>query len=222
MIRRDAYGDFLKNYNISEDNFLQYGATQIIMASKDECKKAWDVLKNSINSNECIPIRGFGRDAQRTVLYLDMYKDCLGLTNVYKDPTNNYNPKKIIQRLTGLRRGKDIINYQVSHVFGKTKNVWAFNAPFNIVYMPKIYDPYTGHESSQDWAKKFQSIFHQKIFDQFGEFIDEFNEIVIQKYPEIDEYILQLMNNVDSDKELSDLKGFRESVKNEFHPITKN
>ena len=36
-----------------------------------------------------------------------------------------------------------------------TKNALTFNAPWNIVYMPKLFDPFTGHESKGDITKKF-------------------------------------------------------------------
>ena len=40
------------------------------------------------------------------------------------DPTNNTKPTQLLERNTGYRKNESIFNYQVSHVFGLTKNVF--------------------------------------------------------------------------------------------------
>ena len=82
-------------------------------------------------------------------MYKDFYANLLGNTHVEKDPTNNAVPHKLIQRTTELKRNSDIFNYQVSHIWGHTKNIFMFEAPWNICYTPKIMDPFTGHETQE-------------------------------------------------------------------------
>lgn len=45
---------------------------------------------------------------------------------VKKDSTNNNTPHKLIQDLTELERNKDIYNYQVSHIWSRTKDIFLF------------------------------------------------------------------------------------------------
>ena len=63
----------------------------------------------------------------------------VGNESVTKDSTNNAEPAKIIRELTGCSKIKNarhepIRNYQISHIFGRTKNVFAFTAPCSLEY----------------------------------------------------------------------------------------
>ena len=79
-------------------------------------------------------IRGFGRNSNGTHLFQEFYKEVFGNAHVAVDPTNNAIPTKIIRDLTGYSksssaRDEAIRNYQISHIFGRTKNVYTFTAP---------------------------------------------------------------------------------------------
>lgn len=74
-------------------------------------------------------MRGFGRNAAGTSLFQLFYSIFLEHQRVYKDPTNNTIPTKLLRNWTGYSKsgGKDyspLRNYQVSHIFGKTKNIF--------------------------------------------------------------------------------------------------
>ena len=68
-----------------------------------------------------------------------------------------------MERLTGRKNKKEIINYQVSHIFGKTKNIYAFTAPWNFIYLPKIMDPLTGHEAQGYLKERFQFELEKRV-----------------------------------------------------------
>jgi len=85
--------------------------------------------------------------------------------------------------MTGFSKTKHskynrIRNYQVSHIFGRTKNVFAFTAPWNIAYTPKLLDPFTGHEANGSMVKEFTTLFQKQAHVRFEKLIDDFNEIV--------------------------------------------
>lgn len=175
----DSYEQFLTHFNIDRISFLEWGISSIIFPSVDKVALEWEALKGRIFYNQQVYIRGYGRDAHGTKLYIDLYKKLFNNTNVKKDPTNNDTPHKRIQQLTGLKRNKDLYNYQVSHIWGRTKNIFLFEAPWNICYMPKIMDPFTGHEAKGTWPIEYQKMFYTKAKEIYQPFIDEYNQYLI-------------------------------------------
>ena len=100
-------------------------------------------------------------------------------------------------------------NYQVSHIFGRTHNVFCFTAPWNIAYVPKIFDPLTGHETSGDLKDKFSNLFVNKAHKLFGDQIKEFNAIMLDYSPRIK----NALNEIKADKK------FTANVESNFLPI---
>ena len=174
----DSYQKFRSDFGINEDRFYQWGIDSTIFPDPDKVKLSWDNLKDRIFNNKTVYIRGYGRDVKGTQLYKDFYELVFENSNVEKDPTNNRWPQQNIETLTGLKRNRDIFNYQVSHIWGHTKNVFLFEAPWNICYTPKIIDPFTGHEASGVWPKQYKKLFLARAFDLYKPFIEEYNDII--------------------------------------------
>ena len=179
----DSYQQFFSKGYISEEDFFEFGISETIFVDFDKAAEAWDLLKARIYTNEPVYIRGFGRDANGTHLFQAFYKHLFGNSNVLKDATNNAEPTKLLRSWTGYSKsgGKEyepIRNYQISHVFGRTKNVFCFTAPWNIVYVPKIVDPFTGHEAKGDFVKEFTKRFQRACFEKFKPLIEDFNSIM--------------------------------------------
>ena len=221
---RDSYIRFFSKGHISKDQFFEFGLEETIYAPNEHAEREWALLKHRITNNEEVFIRGFGRDSNGTHLFQKLYLDLVGNNNVKKDPTNNAEPTKVIRELTGYSKTKNkkyelIRNYQISHIFGRTKNVYAFTAPWNIVYMPKMLDPFTGHEAKGDMIDEFTILFQKQGYKQFAKFIDEFNEIITNTdFRQKLEYCFAELSNIDTitDKEYEKLKL---AATNEFMPI---
>jgi hypothetical protein len=180
---RDSYQRFLSEFEISELQFFDFGLKDIIYIPKEVAENEWEILKKKIQNNEEVFIRGFGRDAKGTYLYQKLYELLIDNNHVKKDPSNNTEPTKLMKQLTGFSKTKSsrhqiLRNYQVAHVFGRTKNVYAFAAPWNLVYIPKIMDPFTGHEAKGEAVERFTALFQKQTYDKFSNLIDEFNEIM--------------------------------------------
>ena len=94
-----------------------------------------------------------------------------------------------MNELSGFEINKNIQNYQTSHVYGKTKNVYCFTAPWNIVLIPKIIDPLTGHEAKGDFVGEFQKLFKDTVYNKFKECIEEYNSLIQAKESTICEWI---------------------------------
>jgi len=221
---RDSYIRFFSEGYISKEQFFEFGLKETIYAPFEAAEREWILLKNRIKNNEEVFIRGFGRDANGTHLFQELYNRLVGNSNVKKDPTNNAEPTKIIKELTGYSKTKNskyelIRNYQISHIFGRTKNIYAFTAPWNIVYMPKMLDPFTGHEAKGDMIDEYTILFQKQGYEKFGILIDDFNEIITSS--SFKAQLSSTLNELSEDKsfESKDIEKLKRAVNNEFMPI---
>jgi len=213
----DAYEIFLNKFNIRHEDIIEFGIKESKFVEKSNVKQKWELLKSSIiTGDQNVFIRGYGRDAKGTNLYLEMYEELYGHSNFIKDSTNNNIPTKVIKELTGYGKNvktdnkyERIKNFQVSHIFGRTKNPYAFAAPWNIIYIPKIVDPFTGHESKGELTKKFQQQFQRHFINYYSEYILDFNSIMAETLPHINKYLAENIGN----------KRFSMDLLNQFEPI---
>jgi hypothetical protein len=193
---RDAYERFFKAFNISTDEFFDFGIDEIIHVPLDRAAIEWKELRTRVETGGCVTVRGFGRNGRGNSQFLDFYANVFGHWGFAIDPTNNAAPTRVLQRLTGYSKTRragceHLANYQVSHVFGRTKNPYAFTAPWNIVYIPKIVDPFTGHEAPGDLAAQFQMRFRRHMRSVFQPLIDDYNCAVTASpfAAKIDDYV---------------------------------
>jgi hypothetical protein len=223
---RDSYLYFFSKGYISKEQFFDFGLSETIYVDFSVASQAWEYLKLKIQSNEPVYIRGFGRDANGTPLFQSLYRYAYGNSNILKDATNNAEPTKLMREWTGLSKNgggryQEIRNYQISHVFGRTKNPYCFTAPWNIVYVPKIIDPFTGHEAKGDFVDEFTRMFRRQCYSKFGALIDDFNQLMTSlDFQENIENALQLMQLGEKIDEMNMAK-LRRSIESEFSPIEK-
>jgi len=214
---RDSYDRFFEVLGISERDFFKFGLSEIIHANPNVAATEWKALKKRFISGSCVFIRGFGRNGKNTHLLEAFYATVFRNCSVAVDPSNNKEPTQVLVRLTGEHKGKGgtLRNYQVSHVFGRTKNPYAFTAPWNVVYIPKIVDPFTGHESKGSRSNQFKAKFQRYIYEQFYELIKDFNKIVTDQA--LHKRIRSYMSKVQID---ADQRGLlQKAVDENFQPI---
>jgi len=220
---RDSYQRFFSQGLITKEQFFEFGLSETIYAPLEKAEHEWQKLKHRIQNNQPVHIRGFGRNSNGTHLFQNFYKEVFGNEHVAVDPTNNTIPTKIIRDLTGYSKSPSakheaIRNYQISHIFGRTKNVYTFTAPWNMVYLPKIIDPFTGHEAKGDMVDEYQAIFQQKSYARFEPLIEDYNKLITQ--PELTDRIaayLEQMSSIMTDAKTMDK--FKKSVSDELSPI---
>ncbi len=213
----DSYQEFLTHFKIDRESFFEWGISVTIFPPADKVASEWERLKKRIFNNQTVYIRGYGRDAHGTQMYKDFYAKLLGNTHVEKDPTNNAIPHGLIQCTTELKRNSDIYNYQVSHIWGRTKNVFMFGAPWNICYVPKIMDPFTGHETKGIWPAEYQKLFKRKADELYRPFVDEYNWILksLDVEKQLQEYISSLAGQIPAKK----LAQFSKDAAGELSPV---
>lgn len=214
----DSYDKFLSKFNISKEEFFQFGIDNTITPDIELVSKYWTELKERLFSGDIVYIRGAGREAKGTQIYLEFYSSFFKNQNITKDPTNNLKPQQILQAITGYRRNENIFNYQVSHTFGRTKNPLMFEAPWNLAFVPKMIDPLTGHETQGDWPIEYQEIYTKKIRKDYLEFIDDYNK-TIQTYDvegELNRFVQRIDTSQYSDKQIQE---FMKGIRNELSVI---
>ncbi len=224
---RDSYQNFFSQGYISKEQFFEFGLSETIYVDFDTASQGWEHLKLRVQSNEPVFIRGFGRDATGTHLFQSFYRYMFSNKNIQKDATNNAEPARLIRKWTGYsksggNRFKPIRNYQISHVYGRTKNPFCFTAPWNIVYVPKIIDPLTGHEAKGEFVDEYSKLFQAQCYKKFNTLIDDFNNLVSsQEFLDRIETSLQLMQLGETPAP-TEMEKLRRSIKNEFCPIETN
>ncbi|NOU94892.1 hypothetical protein GC093_16925 [Paenibacillus sp. LMG 31456] len=213
----DSYALFLHHFNIDNTDFYNFGIKNTIFANITIANTQWESLKNKLVSNQQLAIRGYGRQGINTALYLELYEYLFNNNKIIQDPTNNNAPRRNIQSATGYAINKNIFNYQCSHVFGKTKNPLLFEAVWNICLIPKMYDPLTGHETTGDWPREFQGLFHKYVFEYFKAFIDDFNNFILSHNIEsrINHFVTKFLTKYDSKL----LMNFKEDALSEWAMI---
>jgi len=185
--RLDGYEQFFQIF--PREEFIEFGLKNIISVDGAVAVNEWKTLVDRVHrQSPDLYVRDFGRNGNGNSHLSQLYKDVFGITVNY-DTTNNHQPTRLIQKLTGHRKNKTIFNYQVSHVFGHTKNVFCFTAPWNIVFIPKIIDPFTGHEAKGDYVEEFSKRFRMTFFRKFEEEITEYNQEIDRIRPEIERWI---------------------------------
>lgn len=213
---KDGYDIFFKKFNISDNDFVEFGINECISVDFDTAEREWLLLKSNIANSKEVYIRGFGRNSSGSDSYIDFYKFAIPNINLKIDPSNNSAPRKLIEKLTGLKKNIHIQNYQVSHVFSKTKNVYAFTAPWNLIYLPKVFDPFTGHEAHGGKVTLFTSNIEKHIFNKFAQLIDDFNQTMDSL--EIENKFSQFTSSIAlPEKNYLNLKS---SIQSEFSKIT--
>ena len=155
---------------------------------------------------------------ERFYKYIFSNKEVISL-----DSSNNSAPSSTLNKYTKYTKNKDhkskniLFNYQVSHVFGKTLNCYAFTAPWNVVYLPKVSDPYTGHESKGELTEQFTEKLQEFVKSNYREQIREFNQTMEDLAPKVKQFKKEIKKegNIKEDT----LKQFFKSLDESFSKI---
>lgn len=84
----------------------------------------------------------------------------------------------MIPKATGYKINSNLFNYQCSHIWGHTKNPLLFESIWNICFVPRLYDPFTGHECSCGWNDEFSKLLRRDAHKLFKSIIDDYNKFV--------------------------------------------
>lgn len=202
---RDSYAEFLDYFSLSEEEFLDYGINRTICGDKALARAEWKKLKSQVFGNKRIFVRGYGRNFAKTRFVFQMINEVFGNTHPKRDANGNSKPQRLIELLTGYdrTRWKDrpgqeaLLNYQVSHVWGRTNNPLCFVSPWNVVLIPKLFDPFTNTDTKGQWAEKFQALLKKRVSEEFADLIGDYNEIITGLADRIDDHFSRVPDLAD-------------------------
>jgi len=222
---KDSNQKFIEKY-INRNEFIKFGLKETIFIPSEKAIEKWEELKSSILKNEQVYVRRYGRGGTNDSILKLFYKEIFNLTKIKIDPSNNSAPAALLNNCTKYRKtikkdtvqNEKIQNYQISHVFGKTKNPFLFTAPWNVIYIPKIVDPFTGHESKGDLALEFSKLLQEKTYNQYENLIKDYNKL-IDKYDFQNKFKRFMEVNKNRIKEYD---RFKSDMISEFGKITLN
>jgi len=224
----DGYELFFNFFSeITNEKMIQFGLDSLKSCDTDIATKEWDILKDQLLNNNELHIRGYGRDAKSTCLYFHLYERLFNNNKIKKDASNNHHPTKRIERWTKnykkpnktqLTNGCKVIqNFQVSHVFGQTKNPLLFLSPWNIIFLPKVMDPFTGHESKGDLSESFSEELRSFIYNKYKPLIEDYNLLSKGILNKIEPIIDKMQSNSEFQK--FNLIQFRKDALSEWDKI---
>lgn len=220
----DSYERLFSSNLLNKDQLFRFGISETIFVDVETATREWELLKERIRSGNKVYIRGFGRNAKGSHLFQKLYSVYFGNENVITDPSNNMMPTRLLREWTGYSKTKSnryklIKNYQACHIFGRTKNVFLFTAPWNIAYVPKIVDPLTGHEAHGPYAEEYSARFKDHAFKLFSNLIEEYNTIIT--CPLFMNTVEKAAQEISDQENLSDIERDRllSSVKFEFSEL---
>ena len=213
----DSYEKLIPGY-ISKEDFFRFGLEQTLYIPDSNIKKGWDDLLKKIKGNKTLYIRGV-KEANQNHLFFDFNKMVFGNAHTTKDPSNSQSTTKIMDALSGYKKSKDLKNYQMSTIFGKSRNIFLFNAPWNLAYVPKIMEPFLSVDNNSELAKEFKALFLEQGKKKFKSYIKEYNELVTNRHfvQQREDYIEQMYDNAYLDHGV--MTKFEDSLREELSPI---
>lgn len=221
----DSYEIFFKDFNINKNKFFDWGINNTIFTDFNIVSNEWKKLKHNIlNGGGEVYIRGSraGYKNQEN-MYKEFYKMIFPNAEIKIDLSGNTKAQNYIQKITSLKRNRDLSNYQVSHIWGKTKNAFMYMNALDICFAPRIIDPFTDDTSCKvmsDWGEEYCKKFRNYAYNKYKNIIEDYNKLLINYNIEnkINKYIELLILNKQhySQKEIND---FKENIKKQFTPI---
>ena len=211
---RESYGEFFDEFGIDTEAICGFGLEHSVFADPEIAFAQWERLKGSLLNGHELRIRAIsGNDNDREFQFykrLNAYlfnNEALG-----RDCTGNYYPRRNLEKAVGwrvtIRPDRDmgiLVNFQTSHVLsGRTHNPLLYSAVWNIVFTPKIIDPFTGDEAQGEVAEHFRNVFLQRVRARFINCIEDYNRFVREN--QILERIQQFEDEYFGDEELRRFK----------------
>jgi len=227
----DAYQKLFDYY--PKEKFFTDSISNIIFVPEDKIEENWIAQRKKLLNAGEFYIRGYGRDAAGTKAFIELYKHLFPGINVSKDQTNNAIPTRLLSDYTGYSKvasektdgKKRIQNYQVSHLFGRTKNPILFTTAWNFAYVPKYLDPFTGHETQGKYQEEFKRIFQDFLWTKFEKYILEYNALIepimAERFSNAFEITRESLKEVNSEFDDEFLNRFEKDAKSELAVIKK-
>ena len=183
---RESYQEFFETFGITPQAVCDFGLDHSVFADPEYALDQWGRLKDDLLNGRQMYIRSDAGNVREFQFYQKLQEYLFNSTTLRRDCTGNYYPRRNLERAVGwdvtIRPQRDtgvLINYQTSHVLsGRTHNPLLYSAVWNIVFTPKIIDPFTGDEAHGQTVLFFQEVFMNYIRSRFAACISDYNNFI--------------------------------------------
>ncbi len=179
-IKKDTYEEFIElieRGRVSRERFIAFGLNHIYKVDDEvalsELEKAIEALNTKKNTH-LLTIRRYGRKGDNP--YLELYKKIFKI-KLMQDSDNNKRPVEIMKNHFGMFKSQ---HYQCAHVWGMTKNPIMFTALFNIVLIPRMFDPFTDNNAKGRLHEEFLQRFRKHVKGHFKKSIQRYNNYLVK------------------------------------------
>ena len=219
--RKDAYLELIDWSRRTREDFFQFGIEATVWPDNKLVREEWEALRTRIleGGDGDVYVRGTGRGSG-TEWLLEMYKTILPNAMPKIDTSNNTHPTKTLVRVTGKRKA-DLVNYQVSHIIQNARNPFLFCCPWNVVWMPKYFDPLSGHETKGDLPAAFTRILKNEQAKIYADYISDYNALIAQHdlHSKTVAYLRDWQPRATEDRNSRTESSFRQTALDLFKPI---
>ncbi len=188
MPNRESYSEFLDAFGIRPEALCDFGLDHSVFAESEEAWTQWQDLKNTLLHGGRLYIRAIAGNAhdREFLFYKRLHENMFPGVELCHDCTGNYYPRRNLSRAVGwdvtihpAQENGVLVNFQTSHALsGRTHNPLLYLAVWNIVFTPKVIDPFTGDEAETAAAALFREAFLDKIRRRFDRCVADYNNFV--------------------------------------------
>ncbi len=220
---RESYQEFFEAFGIMPQAVCDFGLDHSVFAEQGAAMAQWQELKGALLGGRRLHIRAEARNDREFLFYKRLNEHLFQNDALSPDCTGNYYPRRNLERAVGwvvtIHPSRDtgvLVNYQTSHVLsGRTHNPLLYSAVWNIVFTPKIIDPFTGDEAHGPAALLFRDAFINSIRVRFADCIEDYNNFL--NVHNIEDRINDFQHEDFADEE--ELTRFKEAACRQWAPV---
>lgn len=176
---------------ITTEKLFDVALEEVVRIDDKTIKKLWGTLKKDVmtegvenykKSPQKVYVRGHGRNGSGNDDLIEILK-AVFKRDFQIDRANNTRPDSILKKIIP----GEFEDYQISHLFEhRTNNPFLFEAPWMVCYVPKILDPFTGHEIKG--FPKLTERFVRWAFKTNKEYINDYNDLVLEYWNKLKDH----------------------------------
>ena len=220
---RESYQEFFEVFGIMPQAVCDFGLDHSVFAAQGAAMAQWQELKDTLLNGRRLHIRADAGNDREFLFYKRLNEHLFQNDALRPDCTGNYYPRRNLERAVGwkvtIHPPRDtgvLVNFQTSHVLsGRTHNPLLYSAVWNIVFTPKIIDPFTGDEAHGPAALLFREAFINRIRARFAGCIEDYNNFL--NVHNIEDRINEFQHEDFADEE--ELARLKESACRQWAPV---
>lgn len=196
------YRHFFDNKEITVKDLWDFTLENMIFIDNQEGIIFSDRVQDYLtNGEKGILLAGATNPFEEQIHYKNIYRILFPGVTFKFETIKNATPRKFLEALTGVKETDPpmqiylkLRSYQVLHIFKRVHNPYAYLAPWNIIFIPKVLAPFLTvnekyviprfltsnqkefYEKHIEELPEFEVAVKRYIYDRYQQEIDDFNE----------------------------------------------